>query len=620
MFLYLSSAADATRVFEMSPRRPHLRNRKRIKAPRRFEDADIITSSPHQESNEESEESSELEEEIYKSPKPKKPIAKLRAYHGKVIEFNANLPPAAFPTFDHPDYVHNGGDVPIDLESHLSGLQTRDARPAASEAINPDSLGRGCHREEIDLTGKQPAMTSATADFTRRGSQSVMQTSITVQRQPRASMPSNIYGESTDNGPRNPIWASNMARMEEAGRMSSLDRNILEMETSDEEDAAARPAKIARPAKMARPGEITRAASSPEIPDWDDLTVAHKLDLADAIGELYPDPADPFQVMHRLRLSVPQKKELAELLIQRQDQAATEEANQRRLQEQTKDILLQGGHLSQSTFHQMVEENLWGTINESDPPQTNLMELKKARAYLRYCGFNPALADSSWESSNAASGTKPRPAPDKSKASISSIAAHTPPSPPEGSFSRRPALCTPSQQASYPADPRLGLMQQHTQGALHQHRPTPAHALIAQHSPAAPLSKVPVQSYRVAPGIQSGDVRSRHQGTAHKPRPTLPALRVEPNGSTGPDLHAINNTLLEARVASSTLPTPQEEHPLHAGLYSLASKGLPTTRRNQKAQGGGNPSIGASAPQGTGSVVVENGDSVNKKKRKKGAT
>ncbi|CAD6580005.1 MAG: hypothetical protein ASARMPRED_009321 [Alectoria sarmentosa] len=589
----------------MSPRRPHLRNRKRIKAPRRFEDAGVITSSPRQESYEELEESSALEEEIYKSPKPKKPKSKPRAYHGEVIEFNPDLPPAAFPTLDHPDYIHNGGNVRIDLKSHLSHLQSQEPRLAGFEAISPSSLGRGCHRKEIDLTGNYPNVTSTAADFTRWGSQNIRQVPITVQEQPGASMPSNIYGESTDNGPRNPIWASNMARMEEAGRMSDLDRNILEMESSDEEDAAARPTKLAR------------MTGVPEFPTWNDLTAAHKLNLADAIAELYPNLA---QVMHQLRLGLSQKEELVELITQRQDREAREEANQQRLQEKTKDVLLQGRSLSQTAFHQMVEENLYGTISEDDSIPTNLRELKKARAYLKYCGFDPALADEGWDvpsNSNASTGTKPTPAQNKPNASLSSTAALTPPKPSDGPLSRRPALFTPSQvsqEASCPPDPRLELVQQHSQGALPQHRPTPGHALIALHSPAA---NVPVQSYRVAPGNQGGDLRAGYPYTARIPQPTLPALPAQPNAWTGPDLRAVNNPFLMARGASSVHPTSPEERSLPVGPYSLAPKGLPTAPRLPTRQSSGNPSVGASASQETGGNLY-NGDSANKKKRKKG--
>lgn len=591
----------------MSPRRPHLRNRKRIKTPRRFDVEDIITSPARQESHEESEESSELEEEIYPSPKPKKPKSRPRASHGKVTEFDPNLPPAAFPTLDHPDYVHNGGHIALDLESHLSGVQSQEPGLSDSEAIDPDLLVRGSRLDDIDLIGSHLTMTSNGADFARRGSQGVMQTSITVQKRPRANKPSSIYRESSDDEPRNPIWEGNMALMEEAGRMSDLDRNILEMESSDEEDAAARPTKI------------SRTASVPEFPDWDDLTAAHKLDLADSIAELYELYEDPAQVMHHLRLGVSEGKELVERLIQRQDRTAREKANQQRLQEQAKDVLLQGRRLSQSTFHQMVEENLYETINESDDLQTNLVELKKARAYLRYCGFDPALADSGWDVvpciSNAAGGIKSRPAQSKPSASLSSTAAQTPPSPSKGPFSPRPAQFTPSQQASYPPDHRLELVQQHTQAALPQHRPTPAYALIAQHSPAAPLSKVPVQSYRVAPGNQSG---ASYQGATRRSQPTLSAVSVQPNASTGPDLLAINNALLKARGASSVLPTPQQQHSVPIGSHPLARKGLPTARESQNCQSSGNSNVRASALHRTGGVV-ESGDSVNKEKRKKGA-
>ncbi len=180
---------------------------------------DDITSPVQQGSHEESEESSELEEEIYASPKPKKPRAKRSAYRGEVTEFNPNLPPAAFPTLDHPDYAHNGGKIAIDLNSHSSGQQSR----------NSDSL------EEIDLPEDLPAMTTNTTDHKRRGSPCVTQISVAVEKPPHSRTLSDMYGESTDNGPRNPIWVSNMALMEQAGRMSDSDRIMLEMESSDEE-------------------------------------------------------------------------------------------------------------------------------------------------------------------------------------------------------------------------------------------------------------------------------------------------------------------------------------------------------------------------------------------------
>lgn len=440
----------------MSPRRPHLRNRKTIKTPKRFEDEYILTSPLRQEIPEESEESSELEEEIYESPRQRKPPSKRTAYRGKVTEFNPNLPPAAFPTLDHPDYVHNGGTVAIDLQPNESEVQSQNLAS-----------------HEINVTRDLANMTSTVADFTRRASQHVVQPSITVKKQPQGSKLSSLYGESTDNGPRNPIWASNMARIAQAAKMSNLDRIMLEMESSDEEDAADRGTKIAG------------TATIPEFPAWDDLTVAHKLDLADTIAELYPDFS---QVTHQLRLTPSQKEELVGLLGQRQDRAAREQANERRLQKQTKDFLLQGEHLSQSTFHQMVEDNLYKDIDKNDHHQTNLKELKKARAYLRYCGFPRALADDSWNVpsiTNVTTIAKSRPMPSKPKASLSNVPAQTPSSPSERPSLRRPALYTRSQQSSYQSDHRSESVLPKSQGgAPSQYRPTPAHALITQHSPA----------------------------------------------------------------------------------------------------------------------------------------
>lgn len=579
----------------MSPRRPHLRNRKKIKAPKRFEHEDFEIS-PRQESPEESEQSSDLEEEIHESPKQKKAKPQRPAYRGKVIEFNPNLPPAAFPTLDHPDYVHNGGNITLDLESRWLGLQSQEL--AGFESINSSSLGPKCHSDSAE---DPPASTSTPADFNHLRSPSAMQRSNAERSKARGSMLSSMYGESTDNGPRNPIWASNMARMEEAGRMSDLDRIMLEMETSDEEDAPARPTKLAK------------TASIPEFPAWDDLTIAHKLDLADVVGELYPNLT---QVTHQLRLDPSQKEELVELLTQRQDRTAREESNQQRLMEQTKEVFLQGKSLSQSEFRQMVEDNLYGEIGQDDHRQTNLMELKRARAYLKYCGFNPALADSNWEVppvSNAPSDTGPRPARNKPEASLPNATAQTPSSPSEGPFSRRSASYPPSQKSPYLPDPRSEPVQQHLQGLTSQHHSTPAHALIAQHSPAAPLSKVPVQSYEVAAASQSGDLPARYQGTMRAQE--YSSSQVHSNTPTYTNRRAIDKKVPTASGASSGPTNPQEGDSSPASLQALAPNGVPIAPSNHKSQRGADHAAGASALQGNGVMVTDRG-TINKKKRK----
>lgn len=572
-------------------------------------------------------ESSVLEEETYRTPEPKKPKSKARAYRGRVTEFNPNLPPAAFPTLDHPDYVHNGGNVAIDLELHLPGPQSGVPGLAGFEAINRETVGRSCHLDEIDLTGDQSSVTSNITDFSRRESQSLMQTSITVQNQPRPSIPSSMYGEPTDNGPRNPVWVSNMARIEEAANMSDMARDIMDMD-SDEED-------------LSRP-------TDEKFPAWADLTATHQLDLADAIGELfYPNV---YQVMYRLRLSVPEKNKFIELLIQRQERDAREEANQQRLQEQTKDALLQDKRLSQSTFHEMVETNLYESVDENDHNQTCPCELEKARAYLRYCGFDPALADKSWDVpaiSNAANSTQPKPAqkrPKQSKHNDALMYAEArnflyPPNPRLWSKEAQMQLAQhqAAQQAQYQVQlaayqaamaQRQAAMAQHrptptqaltqstqgalpqhptpahsqtlsTQGMLLQHGPTPTHALIAQHSPAAPRSQVPVQSYRVGPNFR--------------------ALTGKPNASSSTDLQARNNALLTAGSKSGVLPAALGHHSPRFDSHAQASNLLPAgPPRNETRQSNEDPYMGASTPQES-SVTVENGNSINKKKRKKGA-
>ena len=585
----------------MSPRRPHLRNRKKIKAPKRFEDEYEYgcsnTSPTRQESpEEESEESSELEEEIYKSPKPKTSKSRKQpAYRGKVIEFNPNLPPAAFPTLDHPSYVHNGGSVPIDLEPHSLGSESQEL--TVFEANDPHSS------EQTVFTKNVPVPRPTTAKFSHQNSPFVMQRSNQGQEQARGNMPSTMHGGPNDNKPQNPIWASNMARMEEAGKMSDLDRIMLEMETNDEEDIA-----------TDRRSKHARKDSNPKYPAWDDLTVTHKLDLADTIAECYPDPA---HVMHQLRLNPSQKEELVRLLGERQDRAAREEANQQKLMNQTKEMLLRGEPLPQSKFHQMVEDNLYENIREDHHIQTDLMELKKARAYLGRCGFDPALADSNWDMSSISNVAEPRPA----QAPLSSSKAGN-------SSSSRPALATSSQKGPHLPDPHPGLGQHQQPIALaSQYRcNTAAHA---QQSPLAPLSSVPIESHRAVPlpsnGRQSSeDLRSIHRNgmmpaaQQHKLSSSLSA--VQSNGAL--------SSADENRPKASAGASPQVPHndrqlgkfrSVPKSSHALAHMdGPPIAQANQHHQSSTDSNAGTSAPQ-EHIDITENRDLANKKKRKKDA-
>ena len=538
--------------FSMSPRKRRLRDRTKLHPPSRFKDEGCIKTPSRQGSYEESRQSSDLEEEIYESPKPKK--RRKSAYRGEVTEFNPSVPPAAFPTLDHPDYVHNGGNIAIDL---LSGLQSCEPKD------NAVASGRGFLPEVIDLTEHQ-IMTSTSADSARRGSGNVEQTPMTVEEQSQGTVLWSTHGEVTDNGPQNPLWTSNMARMAAAG-MSDLDKLMLEMETSDEENAAA------SPTERARMVDIT------EIPAWDDLTIAHKLDLAVTIAELYPDLA---QVMHQLRLAVSQKEELVGLLNQRSDREAREQANQQRLREQTEDALLSGKPFSQPAFSHILNETLYENIDEDDHLQTNLMELKKARRYLRYCGLDPALADSSWDissTSDSASGTRARPAESKLEGSIADQSVSNCL---EESLSRRPAVSALSQDTSNPTGSCVEPVQRYT---LRQNRPTPAHALIAQHSPAAPLSKVPSQSYRVVPNGHRSDLRVGYIAPTLLPQLSLSAVQEQLNSFTGVSGRAVNNGLSNASGTSSGLSNPQEKQSLRTRSHTLGPEDLPTTRKIDKS-------------------------------------
>ena len=592
--------------YMMSPRRPHLRNRKKIKAPKRFEDeyGDDKTSPTRQESPEEvhvSEESSELEEEIYEPPKPKTPKSKNRpAYRGKVTEFNPNLPPAAFPTLDHPSYVHNGGTVAIDLESHSLGSKSQELE--GHEAVNPDPLDRDPHPEEADLTEKFPVPTPTTADFTHRNSQFGMQGSEKGQKQARGNIwPSSVHGGPNDNGPQNPIWASNMARMVEAGKMSDLDRIMLEMETSDEEDAA-----------TDRRSKFARKNSTQKFPAWDDLTVTHKLDLADAIAEFYPDPE---HVMHQLRLNPSQKKELVELLIERQGRAAREEANQQTSMNQTKEMLLRGEPLAQAKFHQM-EENLYENIQEDHHIQTNLVELKKARAYLGHCGLDPALADSNWDVPPIPNVAEPEPAQ-----------APLRPSEEEESSSSRPALSTSFQEAPHLPDPHPELgQQQQPQALASQYRPSTAPH--AQQSPLAPLFSAPIRPHRVVPTpyiVEQSDGKFRFYYPRSRTRPAQ-HQQSSSNLSAVQSNNALSSTTKnrpKARAATSPhilfkdLDEENSQPMLYRSHVPAHEDGLPVAQGDQQHQRITDSNAGTSARQGRLGFIGDRGSA--NRNRKKGA-
>lgn len=71
----------------------NFRNRDEIRAPARFDE-------PQDEQRKVSYLEPDLDEEVYRSSPPKSSRLK---YRGPMISFNPDLPPAAFPTLDHPD-------------------------------------------------------------------------------------------------------------------------------------------------------------------------------------------------------------------------------------------------------------------------------------------------------------------------------------------------------------------------------------------------------------------------------------------------------------------------------------------------------------------------------------
>lgn len=173
-------------------RNMELRKSSSRKAPRRYEDELV---------------------EAYDQPSSVR-VARQPAYRGKVIEYNPQLPPAAFPTL-------NAGALPTESRqrSDVNGppkqrkeAQTRSSlfshrdSPTLSQSLQEDELFQ-ISSQTIPETLQQPQMAFRASTSLRPG----------------------------DNGPGNPIWESNMAMMASSGQLTEDELFMAEMETSDED-------------------------------------------------------------------------------------------------------------------------------------------------------------------------------------------------------------------------------------------------------------------------------------------------------------------------------------------------------------------------------------------------
>jgi len=143
----------------------------------------------------------------------------------------------------------------------------------------------------------------------------------------------------------------------------------------------------------------TRGQSHPcRPPDWDALSVAHKLDLLDTVYEFFPTE-DAGQIMRRLRLKPFQCEGATQLLLNRTARTTEERADIANLRHQAHNYLLDGNrkHLSEGQYRTMLENGLYHSLYKDDYQLSTPSELSKAKAYLASCGIHPGHCDT-WAS------------------------------------------------------------------------------------------------------------------------------------------------------------------------------------------------------------------------------
>ncbi|KAL2040338.1 hypothetical protein N7G274_006781 [Stereocaulon virgatum] len=364
-------------------------------------------------------------------------------------------------------------------------------------------------------------------------------TSITIDS-PTGLAPTDGLGPS-DNGPQNPIWARNMKKIGELGRRTDFDWTMAEMETSDEEE---------QPIK----------AAEAKVSAWDDLTITHKLDLADTIYGRYPE-AGPEQIMAHLRLNGEQETELTDLLLKRQKRSREEETSAKQLRDHTQEKLLSGERISESGYRDILERTIYRHVGEEDHLQTTPSELAKAKAYLEHCGFESSLLDGTWARPVSGSATpKSQSGDSRPNAHATTDVAHSSDESANDTYSQIPANSKPVRQSANSFLPRGGPVQHNSNGTPPRHRPTAAEMIAAHSSPAA-AHLVPSREFPIASARPRSSLASRPQNpTAKHAQANKSALPKAPNLSTSlptpPEEPTLNRLTTDPLAASQVISQP----------------------------------------------------------------
>ncbi|KAL4766456.1 uncharacterized protein BDW70DRAFT_165595 [Aspergillus foveolatus] len=190
------------------------------------------------------------------------------------IDYNPDLPPAAFPTLERPRAAIYGHDIHQrdNDEDRLNKASRRNSRRSLDDLC-----------ASVNLKGKREA--SPTAH---------------VREIPLDQLDNYV----ASNGELNPIWVSNMARMAAAGKDADGD---MDMEDTDLEGTVT--------------GECRSISTGPQNPTWADLSPRMRAEIFQNLLEHHSYPA----VCRMLGLTVEERDAIADILEIRRKQIEQED-------------------------------------------------------------------------------------------------------------------------------------------------------------------------------------------------------------------------------------------------------------------------------------------------------
>ncbi|KAL8761384.1 MAG: hypothetical protein Q9184_002479 [Pyrenodesmia sp. 2 TL-2023] len=279
-------------------------------------------------------------------------VAHHNAYRGRVIEYNPQLPPAAFPT------LNAGASPPKDQQGsnvNVPAKQRKETQIPSSAFFYHDPSALSLQQDGLQIASQaMPA---------------------TLQQPSMALGTSNsLY--TSDNGPGNSVWERNMAQMARLGKRTEEDWNIAEMESSDEDG---------------EPTQKNQKAPPVAPPPWESIPLSLQIDMA---YEAFGNDSRPENGLLRLRLNSIQRDTMMEELRLFQERERLEDANIAAHQTATSEALLtlNKKDATQEAFQSLLPVHLYKDIDRPDTVATR-RQVNDARAYMTYCGLDTAFLD-----------------------------------------------------------------------------------------------------------------------------------------------------------------------------------------------------------------------------------